>query len=345
MQLPFFLLFWEMEFNKLTEIPNLHQIKLVAEQLKGVVFESPLQFSTTLSARFGANIYLKREDLQLVRSYKIRGAYHKISNLPEELRRKGVVAASAGNHAQGVAFACASLQIHATIFMPKSTPLQKVEAVRFFGKDYVRIKLVGNNYDEAFNASRMFCEENKSIYIPPFDDYDIIAGQATVALEIFQQLHNSIDFIIVPLGGGGLAAGTALVQSEMSPSTQLIGVEPAAAASMTWSLLKCQVTELSEIDPFVDGASVKKMGYLTYDLCQKYYQKILTVEKKVICQTMLDLYDSEGILTEPAGALSVAGLCQISNEVKGKTVVCVISGGNFDSKRFPEIRELALSEK
>jgi threonine dehydratase len=330
-----------MEFNTLSAIPNLHQIKLVAEQLKGIVLQTPLQFSTILSDRFGANIFLKREDLQVVRSYKIRGAYHKIANIPLKLRRQGVVAASAGNHAQGVALACASLQIFATIFMPETTPIQKVEAVRFFGKDFIRIQLIGQNYDEAFLASRQFCEQAKAIYIPPFDDYDIIAGQATVALEIFQQLDQAIDYIFVPLGGGGLAAGTTLVRNELSPSTQLIGVEPSEAASMTWSLQNDQVMEMSEIDPFVDGASVKKMGFLTFDICRKGMQEILKIEKKELCRTMLDFYEKESILAEPAGALSVSGLKQLSQNIKGKTIVCVVSGGNFDLKRFPEIRELA----
>lgn len=331
-----------MEFNKLIDIPNLHQIKLVAEQLKGVVYQTPLQFSDNLSARFGANIYLKREDLQLVRSYKIRGAFHKISNLPAEFREKGVVAASAGNHAQGVAFACASLQIHATIFMPKSTPLQKVEAVRFFGKDFIRIKLVGVTYDEAFQASKKYCESTGAIYIPPFDDYDIIAGQATVALEIMEQLPlDSLDYLVVPVGGGGLAAGAALIKKYSLNETVLVGVEPAGAASLSLSLAHGKVTELDKMDPFVDGASVRKMGELTFAICQKYMNQVITVEKKHLCQTMLDLYEIEAILSEPAGALSVAALEQLATQITGKTVVCVVSGGNFDSKRFPEIKNIA----
>ena len=213
-----------MEFNKLKQVPSVIEIKQVAEQLKGVISETPLEFSASLSARYGAKIYLKREDLQVVRSYKIRGAYHKISNIPSELKSKGVVAASAGNHAQGVALACALLGIQAHIFMPKSTPLQKVEAVRFFGKEKVRIYLVGETYDEAFAASRKFCETNGAIYIPPFDDFDIIAGQATVTLEILDTLVP--DFLFVAIGGGGLAAGASLV---LPSTTKLIGVEPAGA--------------------------------------------------------------------------------------------------------------------
>lgn len=325
-----------MEFNKLKQVPSVIEIKQVAEQLKGVISETPLEFSASLSARYGANIYLKREDLQVVRSYKIRGAYHKISNIPSELRSKGVVAASAGNHAQGVALACALLGIQAHIFMPKSTPLQKVEAVRFFGKEKVRIYLVGETYDEAFAASRKFCETNGAIYIPPFDDFDIIAGQATVTLEILDTLVP--DFLFVAIGGGGLAAGASLV---LPSTTKLIGVEPAGAPSMQQSLAASEVVVLPEIDRFVDGASVKQVGLKTFAICAKGLTRMLTVTKKALCQTMLDLYALRSMIVEPAGALSVAGLEEMAEEIKGKTVVCVISGGNFDPKRIPEIKSLA----
>lgn len=332
----FLLILGRMEFNKLKQVPSVIEIKQVAEQLKGVISETPLEFSASLSARYGANIYLKREDLQVVRSYKIRGAYHKISNIPSELRSKGVVAASAGNHAQGVALACALLGIQAHIFMPKSTPLQKVEAVRFFGKEKVRIYLVGETYDEAFAASRKFCETNGAIYIPPFDDFDIIAGQATVTLEILDTLVP--DFLFVAIGGGGLAAGASLV---LPSTTKLIGVEPAGAPSMQQSLAASEVVVLPEIDRFVDGASVKQVGLKTFAICAKGLTRMLTVTKKALCQTMLDLYALRSMIVEPAGALSVAGLAEMAEEIKGKTVVCVISGGNFDPKRFPEIKSLA----
>ncbi len=334
----FLLILGRMEFNKLKHVPSVIEIKQVAEQLKGVISETPLEFSASLSARYGATIYLKREDLQVVRSYKIRGAYHKISNIPSELRSKGVVAASAGNHAQGVALACALLGIQAHIFMPKSTPLQKVEAVRFFGKEKVRIYIVGETYDEAFAASCKFCETNGAIYIPPFDDFDIIAGQATVTLEILDSVVP--DFLFVAIGGGGLAAGAALV---LPSSTQLIGVEPAGAPSMQQSLEASKVVVLPEIDRFVDGASVKQVGVKTFAICAKGLARMLTVTKKALCQTMLDLYALRSMIVEPAGALSVAGLEEMADEIKGKTVVCVISGGNFDPKRFPEIKSLALA--
>jgi len=330
-----------MEFNTLKEVPSLHQIKQVAHQIKDIVLKSPLMYAPRLSESFGANIYLKREDLQGVRSYKIRGAYHKISNIPDELRSKGVVAASAGNHAQGVALSCAMLDIQAYIFMPTTTPLQKVEAVRFHGKEKVRIKLVGNTYDEAFAAAQRFCQDNQAIFIPPFDDYDIIAGQATVALEIVEQLPSPADYLFVAIGGGGLAAGAGLVLDAISPETKLIGVEPALAPSMLESLTAHQVVSLDSIDSFVDGASVKRVGDKTFAICEHTLDRMLVVEKKVLCQTMLDLYQFYSMIVEPAGALSVAALEQVRAEINGKTVVCVISGGNFDTKRLPEIKALA----
>lgn len=329
-----------MEFNKLTEVPSLHQIKQAAQQIQDIVLKTPLLYAPRLSESFGAKIFLKREDLQGVRSYKIRGAYHKISNIPVDLRGQGVVAASAGNHAQGVALSCALLGIQAYIFMPKTTPLQKVEAVRFHGKEKVRIKLVGNTYDEAFAAAQTFCHQNHSIFIPPFDDYDIIAGQATVALEIVDQLPVPADLVLVAIGGGGLAAGASLVLHALSPQTKLIGVEPALAPSMSESLDAHEVVTLDSIDSFVDGASVKRVGEKTFGICEKSLDRMLVVEKKVLCQTMLDLYQYYSMIVEPAGALSVAALEQLRPEIEGKTVVCVISGGNFDTKRFPEIKDL-----
>ncbi len=330
-----------MEFNKLTSVPSLHQIKQAAQQIEDLVLKSPLEYAPRLSESLGANIYLKREDLQGVRSYKIRGAYHKIVNIPIELRSQGVVAASAGNHAQGVALSCAKLGIQAYIFMPKTTPLQKVEAVRFHGKEKVRIKLVGDTFDAAYAAAQVFCQETNAIFIPPFDDFDIIAGQATVTLEVLSQLPSTADYLFVAIGGGGLAAGASLVLKELSPATKLIGVEPELAPSMSASLAADSVLALDEIDSFVDGASVKRVGEKTFAICQTSLEKMLLVQKHVLCQTMLNLYNYYGMIVEPAGALSVAVLEQMREEIKGKTVVCVISGGNFDTKRFPEIKVLA----
>ena len=331
-----------MEFNKLTHVPSLSDIKQVAKELRGIVQQSPLEFSKPLSERFGAQIFVKREDLQRVRSYKIRGAYYKLSNLPTEARSQGIVAASAGNHAQGVAFACAQLGIHGYIFMPATTPLQKVEAVRFFGKDFIRIKLVGQTYDAAFAAAQKFCTQQGSIFIPPFDDYDIIAGQATVGLEIMDQMSGPLDYVFLAIGGGGLAAGTCLSLGDLSPNTKIIGVEPEAAASMTASLHAGQVEELTTIDKFVDGASVKRVGDKTFPICAKSLSNVVLISKSAVCQAMLDLYAMDSMIVEPAGALSVAALQPYSDKIKGKTVVCIISGGNFDPKRFPEIKEAAV---
>ncbi len=288
-----------MEFNKLKDVPSLHQIKLVAKQIEDLVLKSPLVYAPRLSESFGANIYLKREDLQGVRSYKIRGAYHKIMNIPEDLRSQGVVAASAGNHAQGVALSCAKLNIQAYIFMPKTTPLQKVEAVRFHGKEKVRIKLVGNTFDEAYAAAQAFCEETKAIFIPPFDDYDIIAGQATVTLEILDQLPLPADYLFLAIGGGGLAAGASLVLKDLSPSTQLIGVEPELAPSMSASLAAQEVVTLPEIDSFVDGASVKRVGSKNFAIVETELNRMVLVNKKLLCQTMLDLYEFYGMIWNP----------------------------------------------
>ena len=330
--------FGGMEFNKLTHVPSLSDIKQVAKELQGIVQQSPLEFSKPLSERFGARIFVKREDLQRVRSYKIRGAYYKLSNLPMEYRAKGIVAASAGNHAQGVAFACAQLGIQGYIFMPATTPLQKVEAVRFFGKDFIRIKLVGQTYDAAFAAAQKFCAQQGSVFIPPFDDYDIIAGQATVGLEIAAQMSEPLDYIFLAIGGGGLAAGTCLSLGELSPETKIVGVEPEAAASMTASLDAGQVTELAEIDKFVDGASVKRVGDKTFPICAKGLSDVVLISKSDVCQAMLDLYDMDAMVVEPAGALSVAALQPYAEKIKGKTIVCILSGGNFDPKRLPEIK-------
>ena len=343
MHLFFFCKFGGMEFNKLSTVPSLSHIKKVAQLLVGVVKRTPLEYSVPLSDRYGAQIFLKREDLQTVRSYKIRGAYFKISNIPDALRPQGIVAASAGNHAQGVAFACAKMKIHGNIFMPKSTPIQKLDAVRFFGQDYIRINLVGETYDEAFDASRKYCAAQNAIYIPPFDDFDIIAGQATVTLEIMEQLGQKLDFILVPVGGGGLAAGASLVLRDLSPDTHLVGLEPAGAPSMSESIQARELIHLNDIDKFVDGASVKQVGAHNFSICLDGIDQMLTVDKNHLCQTMLNLYAMKGMIVEPAGALSVAGLDLIQDQIKNKVVVCIISGGNFDPKRFPEIAKIAHS--
>lgn len=304
--------------------------------------KTPLTQSIRYSKAYNANILLKREDLQRVRSYKIRGAFNKIASLgPEELTN-GVVCASAGNHAQGVAFACNHLGIQGTIFMPSVTPKQKVEQTKLFGGDWVTVVLEGDTFDDSSNAARIFCAEKKKTYIPPFDDPKIIEGQATVGLEILEQTKDPIDYLFVAVGGGGLASGLCAVFKELSPNTKIIGVEPEGAPSMKTSIRNGVNTELGQIDKFIDGAAVKRVGDLTFAICKEYLYDMVTVPEGKVCEVMLDLYNRDAIVVEPAGALTLAVLDDFKEEIKGKNVVCVISGSNNDITRTAEIKERAL---
>ncbi len=321
---------------------TVEKINAAAENLNGVAFHTPLQHNFQLSEEFGCNVYLKREDLQVVRSYKLRGAYNKISSLSENERSKGVVCASAGNHAQGVAFSCKKLNIRGTIFMPFTTPLQKVNQVKLFGKEHVEIILVGDTYDDAFKASKEFCSSNGAIFVHPFDDEKVIEGQATVAKEIMDDANFNIDYLLVPIGGGGLAAGMITYFSMLSPETKIIGVEPEGAPSMKTSIQNGYNTELQEIDKFVDGAAVKKVGDLTFEICKNKLNEIVLVPEGKVCTTILDLYNRQAIVVEPAGALTVTALHFLKDTLKGKNVVCVMSGSNNDIMRTEEIRERSL---
>lgn len=322
---------------------TIKNIDQAAKKLEGVAQKTPLQYSKRLSNIFKANIYFKREDLQEVRSFKIRGAYNKMCSLTSAEKKRGVVTASAGNHAQGVAFSCSTLKIKGTIFMPVVTPNQKIEKVKHFSGGYVDIRLVGNTFDEASLASQLFCEEQHAIFVHPFDDPHTIAGQGTVAKEIYDELEGKVDYVLVCIGGGGLISGIATYLKEKSKKIQIIGVEPGGAAGMHKSLTNGKVTTLDTIDTFVDGAAVKTVGQLTYDTCKKNVAKIITVPEGKVCMVMVDLYQNEGIVAEPAGAVSISGLSEIRDEIKGKTVVCVLSGGNNDILRYPEIMEKSLT--
>lgn len=322
--------------------PKLSDIQQAALTLAPVIETTPLQLNHTLSNLFDAQIYFKREDLQIVRSYKIRGAYNKISSLTNEKVINGVVCASAGNHAQGVAYACHQLKIHGTIFMPRSTPQQKIERVNLFGKEYIDLILEGDTFDDAKQLAFDFCTTNKSEFIHPFDDPKVIEGQATVGSEILNQSKSEIDFLFLPVGGGGLAAGVSTVFKNLSPQTKIIGVEPTGAPSMKTSIEKGTNVVLETIDNFVDGASVAQVGNHTYDICNKNLHHMVTVDEGKICQTILNLYNKDAIVVEPAGALTVSALEQFNHEIKGKTIVCVISGGNNDITRTAEIRERAV---
>ena len=289
-------------------------------------------------------MYFKREDLQPIRSFKLRGAYHKIYKLSDAERKLGIVCASAGNHAQGVALACNKLGIKGTIFMPVPTPKQKLNQVRMFGGENIETRLVGDTFDDAYAAAQSFKDKSKSIFIHPFEDKDVVIGQATLALELLEQSQAPIDNILVPIGGGGLISGVLHVFKTLSPNTKVIGIEPEGAPAMHQSLERGKNTELNSIDPFVDGAAVRKVGDDAYDLCDNYLDKLLLVSEGKICQSILKLYNREAIVVEPAGAMSTASLKMIGEEIKGKNVVCLICGGNNDITRMAEIKERALLE-
>ncbi|MFY7847414.1 threonine ammonia-lyase IlvA [Chryseobacterium gambrini] len=329
--------------NKTLTLPTLESAIQARKSIENVVNYTPLQYSTRLSEKFDAHIYLKREDLQPVRSYKLRGAYHKIKTLFNEGRTsEGIVCASAGNHAQGVAFSCKQLQIKGTIFMPVTTPKQKLEQVEMFGGHFVDIKLFGDTFDASKNAALDFSETSGAAFIHPFDDVQIIEGQATVALEILEQKKEATDFVFIPIGGGGLASGISTVFKELSAETQLIGVEPKGAPSMKTSIENKINTELTEIDSFVDGAAVKKVGDLTFEICRNTLSDCISVDEGKICETILQLYNKDAIVLEPAGALSISALEQYKTQIRGKSVVCIVSGSNNDITRMEEIKERAL---
>lgn len=323
--------------------PDLDNIYLAAERLQGVAVHTPLMHNLNLSERYGANIYLKREDLQVVRSYKIRGAYNKMATLSKEQLEKGVVCASAGNHAQGLAYACRKLQVNGTIFMPTTTPAQKIKQVGMFGKEFVKIELVGDTYDDAYYAAKKYCEEQNATFVHPFDDLQVMEGQGTVGLEIFKDSNFKIDYLVFAIGGGGLASGVSTVFKQLSPKTKLVAVEPLGSPTMKTALEKGEVVTLEEIDKFVDGAAVKRAGDLTFQVCkQNLNHEILLIPEGKVCSTILQLYNEEAIVAEPAGALSVSALDFIKDEIKEKNVVCIIGGGNNDITRTEEIKERSL---
>ena len=321
---------------------SIDNILTAAENLKGVAIRTPLMPNHHLSERYGANIQLKREDLQVVRSYKIRGAYNMIQSLDEEQLKNGVACASAGNHAQGVALACSLKKIKGTIFMPSPTPSQKVTQVKMFGKEYIEVVLTGDTFDDAFHEAIAFCEKNDVAFIPPFDDEKVIEGQATVGKEIMEDSNEPVDYLILPIGGGGLAAGLASYFKVLSPSTRIIGVEPAGAPAMKNSIEKGEVVTLDNIDKFVDGAAVKRVGDITFEICRELLDDVITVPEGQVCGEILRLYNEQAIVVEPAGALSITALNVLKDEIEGKNVVCVVSGSNNDITRTMEIKERSL---
>ncbi|EHQ6870513.1 TPA: threonine ammonia-lyase [Listeria monocytogenes] len=315
------------------------------EVLKSVVKHTPLEYDFYLSEKYHCNVYLKREDLQRVRSFKLRGAFYAISRLSAEQLEKGVVCASAGNHAQGVAYTCKRMTVPATIFMPTTTPQQKVSQVKFFGGSNVEVVLVGDTFDASATAAKEFAAAHSQTFIPPFDDPDIIAGQGSLAVEMVKDLnkaHEQADYVFAGIGGGGLISGVATYLKAKSPITKIIGVEPDGAPSMTAALKQNQVVTLDKIDKFVDGAAVKEVGGLTFQHAKVLVDEVTTISEGAVCSTILDMYTKQAIVAEPAGALSVAALETYREEIKDKTVVCIVSGGNNDINRMQEIEERSL---
>lgn len=320
-------------------------VELAAEQHRSVIAETPLQRNAFLSNRYDSDIYLKREDLTPVRSYKIRGAFNFFRKaILEGGESQKFVCASAGNHAQGFAFACKHFGVKGVIFMPVTTPQQKQEKTKVFGGDSIEIKIYGDFFDQCYKAAIEYSEETDAVMVPPFDHADIIEGQASVGLEILSQMKDPIDILILPVGGGGLAAGVSQVMKECSPQTEMIFVQPAGAPSFKESLIKGKRVLLDRVDNFVDGAAVGQMGQLNFELLKDTDpESVMLIPEDHLCETIIEMLNIEGIVLEPAGALEVDALRWIDpSKLKGKRVVCIASGGNFDFERLPEVKERAL---
>ena len=322
--------------------PSVQDIETAAKTLSEILEPTPLMRNPNLSEKYEADVYLKREDLQMVRSYKIRGAYNMIKSLSPEVLKYGVVCASAGNHAQGVAFSCHKLNIMGSIYMPTTTPKQKIEQVRMFGKGNIDIVLTGDTFDAANAAAIEYANKSGKTFIPPFDHKKIIEGQGTIGLEIFHQMQEPLDYIFIPIGGGGLASGVGSFIRHVWPETKIIGVEPAGAASMKAAIEKGEIVDLPTIDKFVDGAAVKKAGEYTFRICRKILDDIVAVPEGAVCTSIIDMYNKSAIVVEPAGALSVAALRFYADKIKGKKVGCIVSGSNNDITRTEEIREKSM---
>jgi threonine dehydratase len=316
-------------------------VKGAEERLQHIVTHTPLTYNINLSKKYHCRVFLKREDLQVVRSYKLRGAYNMISSLPADQLQKGVVCASAGNHAQGFAYSCRKLHIKGVVFMPIITPNQKVSQTRMFGDGNVEIRLIGDTFDDCAIAAKEYTLANGMTFIPPFDDKKIVEGQATVGLEILEDLPE-VDYLFAPLGGGGLVAGVGAYFKTYSKHTKIIGVEPEGAPSMTEALKAGHPVRLDNIDSFVDGAAVKRVGDFPFSICKEVLDAMHLVNEGKVCSTILKLYNEDAIVAEPAGALAIAALDDYAAEIKDKTIVCIVSGSNNDIDRMQEIKERSL---
>ena len=316
-------------------------VETAAERLGGVVVPTRLELSERLSKATGAQVWLKREDLQPVRSYKIRGAYNLIAQLDDEQRSHGVVTASAGNHAQGVAFACATLGVRGRIYVPTTTPRQKRDRILALGENLIELVVTGDTYDDASTASREDSARTGAVLVPAFDDPRTVAGQGTTLIEVVEQLGKAPDVVVVPVGGGGLLAGTVAWLRERHPQTRIVGVEPAGAACLSAGLAAGHPVTLPNIDTFVDGAAVARVGDVTLPIIAAGDVELVTVPEGRVCSEMLTMYQTDGVLTEPAGALAASAMGLLDLPA-GATVVCIVSGGNNDVSRYAEVIERAL---
>lgn len=324
----------------------LSEIRDAEKNVRNLFDPTPLEYSKRLSKIYNAEIYIKREDLTPVRSYKIRGAYNCMSSLTEDEKKCGIVAASAGNHAQGVAYSAAKLGIHGKIYMPRLTPEQKVYKTKQFGGEFIEVVLIGDTFDDAFREAKKYEESSGSVFIHPFDDDRIIAWQGSVGLEIYEWLGKiAPDIILCPIGGWGLISGVISTFHGLWSDTRIIGVEPEWAPSMIRSLEAHENITLDKIETFIDGASVKRVGDRNFRIAKEYDLEVFTVHENAVCTTMLEFLREEGIVTEPAGALAASALNKVKHEIVWKKVVVVLSGSNFDFERLPEVKERSLKHE
>jgi threonine dehydratase len=326
----------------MTYFPKVKDIIKANENISKIMNYTRCVFNEDMSRKYQNNIFLKREDLTPVRSYKIRGAYNKILSVRNEVNElNNVTCASAGNHAQGVAYSCNLLKMQNNIFMPKITTKQKIDRVTKLGGKYSKIFLDGNNFTETNTIAQDFSMNKPTVYIHPFDDEKVIEGQATVGYEILNQLEN-IDYIIVPIGGGGLASGVSAIVKHTKPNIKIIGVEPMGAASMNEAIKQNKVVTLDKIDNFVDGAAVKRVGDLNFNICKETLDEIILIDEGHVCSKILEIYNDHSLIIEPAGVLSLCALDKLDLGIKNKNIVSVISGGNSDVFRMTDILERSL---
>ena len=330
-------------FNSVARsIVDAEEIEAAVKRLDGVALRTPLQRNLRLSERTGANVWLKREDLQIGRSYKLRGAYNLIAQLDDASKTAGVVCASAGNHGQGLAYSCHTLDVHGRVYVPRTTPRQKRDRIAALGGPQIQVIVTGDTYDDAAAAALADAAESGATLVPAFDDPRTVAGQGTVAVEVVEQLGEAPDVLVVPVGGGGLVAGVATWLAERHPGVRVVGVEPSGAASMIAALEAGRPVTLPHLDSFVDGAAVRRVGEVTLPLVAAAGVELTSVPEGLVCSEMLELYQTDGLIAEPAGALSAAALGHGVEVKPGETVVCLLSGGNNDVSRYGEILERSL---